>query len=107
MWDWAVWGALILGFLAGTAALAALAVRARAAWSDVKAAHLTAIRRLDELIAKGETTADKIAAAGDTAELQDSLVRLRVSLARLAVLRDALDDARAGFRRVTAFVPRT
>ncbi|HEU5477981.1 MAG TPA: hypothetical protein VFU64_09195 [Gaiellaceae bacterium] len=106
MWDWAIWGALILGFLAGMAALAALAVRARAARRDIKDAHRTAVRGLDDLVGKGEKTAEKVSAAGDTAELQESLARLRVSLARLAVLRNALDEAQVGFRRATAFVPR-
>ena len=100
MWDWAIWGALILGFLAGTTALAALAVRARAAWHDVKNAHRTAVRSLDELVAKGEKAAEKVAAASDTAELQESLARLRVSLARLAVLRNALDEAKVSFERI-------
>jgi site-specific recombinase len=107
MWDWAIWGALILGFLAGVTAFVAVAVRARKAWRDVENAHRTAVRSLDDLVAKGEKTAEKVAAAGDTAELQDSLARLRVSLERLAVLRNALDEARVASRRVTAFVPRT
>jgi hypothetical protein len=52
-------------------------------------------------------TANKAAAVGDeTAELQESLGRLRVSLAKLAVLRAALDEAEITFGRVAAVVPR-
>jgi hypothetical protein len=45
------------------------------------------------------------ALVGDKAELQRSVDRLRVPLARLAVLRAALDEAQDGFRRLTVVVP--
>ena len=106
MWDWAIWGALTLAALAGVAALALLAVRAREAWREVKSIRRDVVHRLGELGAKGEATADKAAAAGDNAELQESLGRLRVSLARLAVLRGALEEAQVTFGRVTAVIPR-
>ncbi len=106
MWDWTIWGALIAATLAGFAALAVLAVRARRAWRDVRDVRRDVVRRLAELGAKGEATAEMVAAAGDNAEVEQSLGRLRVSLARLAVLRAALDEARVTFGRVTAVVPR-
>src|ERR1700740_62244 len=93
MWDWAIWGALIVAALAATAALAVLTRRALRAWHDVKAARRDVVRRLDDLSAKVEETAERVAPAGDTAELQESVGRLRVSLAQLAVLRAALDEA--------------
>jgi hypothetical protein len=106
MWDWAIWGALILAGLAGIAALAVLAVRTREAWSDLEHGRRQFVGRLGELVLKGEATADKVGAAGDTPELQESLGRLRVSLAQLAVLREALDEALAPLRPITAFIPR-
>jgi hypothetical protein len=106
MWDWAIWAALIVVVLAGTAALALLAVRAREAWRDLTTTRRTMLRGLDELGASAAAVEAKLAAAEDTAELQQSLRRLRVSLARLAVLREALDEARVTFRPALAFIPR-
>jgi hypothetical protein len=106
MWDRAIWGALILAGLAGIAALALLARRVLGAWRTFKATRRAVVRRLDELAMKGEATAEKVAAAGDTAALQESIGRLRVSLAQLAVLRAAIDETQDTFGRVTAVVPR-
>jgi len=106
MWDWAVWGALILGGVAGAGALGLLAMRAREAWRAVKDERREVVARLDDLATAGETTADKVARAGDTRELQESLARLRVSLARLAVLRAAIGEAQDVVEHATALVPR-
>ena len=106
MSDWAIWGALILASLAGIGALGRLVVRAREAWRDVKDARRDVVRRLDELAAKAEATAEKVAAAGDTAGLDESVGRLRISLAELAVLRAALGEAQDTVDRVTAYLPR-
>ena len=107
MWDWAIWAALILAFLAGIAALALVVVRVLEAWRDLKRTRRRAIRRLDAFAAKNEATAERLATAGDTVELQESLGRLRVSLAQLAVLRNALDEAaEETVDRVIAFAPR-
>ena len=106
MWDWAIWAALIFAASAGIGALALLAVRARDAWRSFNEARRTLLRGLDELAASAEAVAEKAATAGDTAGLDESLGRLRVTLARLAVLREALDEARVTFRPVTAVLPR-
>ena len=107
MWDWAIWGALIVAALAVGTASALLARRALRGWRDVKDARLDVVRRLDDLSAKVEATAERVAAAGDTGELQESVGRLRVSLAQLAVLRAALDEAHDDtVGRVTAYLPR-
>ncbi|HEX4324964.1 MAG TPA: hypothetical protein VHZ77_10085 [Gaiellaceae bacterium] len=106
MWDWAIWAALILVALAGFAALALLAVRLRDVWRSFDETRRTMIRGLDELTLSAEEVAEKAAVAGDTAELEETLGRLRVSLARLAVLRDALDEAQVTFRPATALLPR-
>src|SRR5207253_2389739 len=99
MWDWAIWGALILAGLAGIAALALVFARARQAWRDVRDTRRDVVRRLDDLVREGEETAEKVATPGETAELQQSLARLRVSRARLlpvpiARVRNALSDYR-------------
>ena len=106
MWDWAIWGSLILVFLAGVAALALLVVRARKAWRDVRYTGRDTVRRLDEITAKAEATTDRLETAGDTAELEESIGRLRISLARLAVLTNALDEVQDGVGRIAAVVPR-
>ena len=94
MWDWAIWAALTVGALAGISATVRLAQRTRATLRHAEDTRRETVRRLDEFTAKAEAAADRIAVVGDTAELQESLGRLRVSLARLAVLRAALNEAR-------------
>jgi ubiquinone biosynthesis protein UbiJ len=106
VWDWAIWGALIVGALAGFGAIALLSRRILEAWRAFKDARRHSADVLGELGAKGEETVELAASAGDTAELQESVARLRVSLAQLAVLRRALDEAEAVVGRVTALVPR-
>jgi predicted nuclease with TOPRIM domain len=81
-------------------------LRALRAWRAFKRTRRQVVRQLDELMAKGEATAEKAESAGETAELQESVARLRVSLAELAVLRNALDEAQDTFGRVTAVMPR-
>ncbi|MFL5960659.1 MAG: hypothetical protein ACJ75G_10375 [Gaiellaceae bacterium] len=106
MWDWAIWAALGVSGVAGIAAAVLLARRVLVAWRSVRETRRDLAHRLHELEAKGEATAEAVASAGDTAELQESLGRLRVSLAQLAVLRAAVDEAQDTFGRVTAVVPR-
>jgi hypothetical protein len=106
MWDWAIWGALVVAGTAGSAALALVVTRARQAWRGLEAVRRDIVGRLDELAAAGEATAEKVATAGETAELERSVGRLRLSLARLAVLRAAIDDVQDTFGHVTAVIPR-
>src|ERR1700760_1914093 len=81
VWDWAIWAALIVGAVAGIVATVRLVRRVRKTPPDAKSPRRAPARRLDEFTAKAEATADRIAVAGDTAELQASLARLRLSLA--------------------------
>jgi hypothetical protein len=106
MWDWAIWGALIVAWLAGVAALVLVVRRSLTAWRKADEVRRDMVGRLDELTAKAEVTAERAAGAGDTAELQESVGRLQVSLAQLAVLTAALDEARITFGRIAAVVPR-
>ena len=105
MWDWAIWAALVLGTVAGIAAFALLVVRSREAWRAFKQTRGAVVGGLDAFAAQAEAVADKLATAGDTAELQQSVGRLRVSLARLDVLRAALDEVDGTAGRATAYLP--
>ena len=102
MWDWLVYAALIVGSLAVLGGLALLAVRVLRAWRDVKRARRHVFRELDLVAEKAEATLDKLDSVTDTEELDASLERLRGSLARLALLREAVDEATS----FTALIPR-
>jgi hypothetical protein len=106
VWNWAVYGALIVGFLAGSAAIALLVVRALQAWRSLKRLRRGIARELVRLADLGEITADKLEAATDTTEVETSVTRLRVDLARLAVLRQAIDEAQDTFTRFAFVIPR-
>jgi predicted nuclease with TOPRIM domain len=106
MWDWAIWGALIVGFLAVAGAIAFVAVRVLQAWRGFKRARRHLVRGLEELGEKGEATTEKLETAADTEEVAESLARLRVSLAQLAVLREAIDEVQDTAGRITAVMPR-
>ena len=105
MWNWLVYAALIAGVVAILGALALLAVRALQAWRSFKRLRRHLAKELDRLADLGEATADKVARATDTEELDRSLASLRASLAQLAVLREALDEVSDTVGSVTAFVP--
>ena len=94
MWDWAIWSALIVGGLAGIAAIGLFVRHLIGAWRTLTDARRHAAETLAALAAKGEQTAAKAEAAGDTTELTESVGRLRASLAQLSVLQTALDEAR-------------
>jgi hypothetical protein len=106
MWDWAIWAGLVLGTAAGIAALALLAVRTLSAWRTFKETHRAVVDGLSDLAGTAEAIADRLAAAGDNAELEASLGRLRVSLDRLAVLRAAIDEVDDTVGRAIAVLPR-
>ncbi len=105
MWNWAIYAALIVGVLAGAGALALLGVRALAGWRALKRLRRGVGSGLERLADLGEATADKLGAATDTAKLEASVSRLRVDLARLAILRQALDEAQDTFTRLAWIYP--
>jgi MFS family permease len=105
VWNWAIYGALIVGFLAGAGALALLLARALEAWRTFKRLRRGIGRELERLADLGEATADKLGTATDTAKVEASLSQLRVDLARFAVLRHALDEAQDTFRRLAWIYP--
>jgi hypothetical protein len=106
VWNWAIYATLIVGFLAGSAAIAFLVVRALEGWRTLKRLRRGLGRELLRIADLGDVTADKLGTATDSTELESSLSRLRVGLARLAVLRRALDEVQDTFERFTLVYPR-
>ena len=104
--DWAVYGTLIAGFIAGSAAIAFLVVRILQSLRMLKRFRRHTSKELARLADLAEQTVERAATATDTAELDQSLRRLRITLRRFALLREALDEASGTFTRVTAFYPR-
>jgi hypothetical protein len=104
--DWAIYAALLAGFAAVVAAGAFFVVRFLRARRDLKRFRRHLGKELDRLADLGEATVQKLETATDTRELDESLSRLRVTLARFAVLRASLDESLDTFRRLTAVYPR-
>jgi hypothetical protein len=102
MWDWAVWGALVVAICSGIFGIVVVLTRVREALRHAKSVHSRAVESLGVLAAKAELAATKAEAAGDTHELRASVARLRRSLTRLGILRAALAraDAQLGWLRV-------
>ena len=105
MWDWAIWAALIVAAAAGMAALVLLVARSLTAWRALTQTRRAVVGGLDELAARAQAVVDRLSAGTDTAELQESLGRLRISLARLAVLRAAIAEADEAFGRFIVVAP--
>ena len=103
--DWAIYGALTIGFLAGTGAIALVVVRVLQAWRAFKHLRRGIAGELERLAELGEATADKLGTATDTTKVDESLSRLRVALAQFAVLRSALDEAQDVFKRLAWIYP--
>jgi hypothetical protein len=103
--DWTIWTALGVGALAVLAALGFLGIRLLQGWRVFKRFRRHLGNELDRLAHAAEDTAQAAARATDTAELHQSLGRLRVTLARLAVLREALDEATEAVGRFAAVYP--
>ena len=106
MWNWLIYAALLAGALATFAALLFLAVRILEAWRDFKRLRRHVAKELDRLADAGERLADSAGRASDTTRLEQHVDHLRTTLARYAVLREAVDEVTGTFGRVTALVPR-
>src|SRR5436190_22706419 len=81
---WAIYGGLIVGFVAIAAAVGLLVVRLAESWREVKRLRRGLGRELNRLADLGEGTVVRTAAASDTARLEASTARLRVTPARFA-----------------------
>ena len=99
MWDWLVYGALIAGVLAFVAAAVFLLVRVLQAWRSFKRLRRHVFRDLDRVLEKTERTLDTVTAVSDTSRLDAAVASLRLSLAEVALLREAIGEA-------TALIPR-
>ena len=104
--NWAIYAALAVGFSAVAAGLVLLAVRVLEAWRAFKRLRRHLARELGRLADLGERTGESAARALDTSDLDASLARLRVALARFALLREAIDEATGTFGRFAAVYPR-
>jgi hypothetical protein len=104
--NWAVYGSLIAGFLAVSGAIAFVVVRILQGRRTLKRFRRQMAKELARLAALGEQTVERVETVTDNAQLDESLGRLRVTLARFAVLRAALDEATGAVTRVTAVYPR-
>jgi hypothetical protein len=106
MWNWAIWGALIAGFLCVLGALAFLAVRVLEAWRVFKRVRRHLFHAIERLTERGTELAEQAAQAADVSEAMEHVARLRRSLARLAVLREAISEAQDTLGRFAAVMPR-
>ena len=104
--DWTVYGTLIAAFLAVAGAAAFAVVSALRGWRDLKRTRRHVAHELDRLADLGDRTVTKAEQATDAAELTAALATLRVSLARLGVLRAAVDEVGDTLRRVAVVYPR-
>ena len=102
MWDWAVWGALAVAICSGIAGVALVVARTLEALRTFGAVRARATRTLGALAVKAELTVAKAESTSDTRELQETVARLRGSLAQIAILRSALAkvDKQLGWVRV-------
>jgi hypothetical protein len=104
--DWAVYGALIAGAVPVLASAIFLAVRVLQGWRTLKRARRHLARSLEGLAATADHTGEIVERISDQGELEGSLARLRVAVARLNVLRAAVDEVSDLLGRVAAVYPR-
>ena len=97
MWDWLVWGALAVAICSGIVGIVTLFTRVLDAVRSMKRVRSRAVASLGALAAKSELAATKAERAGDTRELQESVARLRGSIAQLAILRAAIAEVEKQF----------
>src|SRR4051794_38968729 len=90
--NWTIYGALIVTFLVTTGAWAYLIVCSLRGWRQFKRFRRHLGKGLETLADHGDVTVQKLETATDTRELDEALSRLRVTLARFAVLRAAIDE---------------
>ena len=103
---WAIWIAALVGGLATLAALGFLGVRLLQGWRTLKRFRRHLGKTLDGLADALERTSAATARASDRTRLDEALGSLRVTLARVAILREALGEATGLVGRFTAFYPR-
>ena len=103
---WLPWLALGIAVLVVTAAIIRTVRQALRAWRSFKRLRRALGRALYELEMAAARLADDAGQSRPSPALDRSLTRLRRSIARLNVLRRAIDDATDAVGRVTAVYPR-
>jgi hypothetical protein len=103
---WLVWIALAVGVFAAFFAFGRAVVEALGAWRSYKRLRRGLGRSLYELEMTAGRLAENAAQARPSPELERSLSRLNGSIARLNVLRRAIDDVTDVVGSVTAVYPR-
>jgi hypothetical protein len=103
---WTIWLALIVAVVAVLGSLGFLAVRVLQGWRAFKRLRRHLGKELGHLTDALERTADAAEQASDTRRLDEARARLQVTLARFGVLREAVDEATSGVRRLAAVYPR-
>jgi len=106
VFEWLIYAALIAAFVAVVASAARLVVRVSHTWRGFKRLRRQLVKELDRLTLAADMLAAKAEKTGDMERLEESLARLRVSLARVQVLRNAMDEVEALVERVAFFYPR-
>jgi hypothetical protein len=107
VYEWFIRGALIAGGVVLGLATARLVTQALKTWRDFKRLRRHLVRELDRVATSAEAAAEKIAATETrTHRLEQSIARLNVSIARLRILTDALDEVDATFGRGAWYYPR-
>jgi len=103
---WTIWIALVVGGLAVLASLGFLGVRLLQGWRTLKRFRRHLGKEINGLADALERTSQATARASDRSRLDEARGRLRITLARVAILREALDEATGVFGRLTVFYPR-
>jgi hypothetical protein len=103
---WTIWTALLVGGLAVLAAVGFLGVRLLQGWRTLKRFRRHLGKELNGLADALERTSEATARASDRSRLDEALGSLRVTLARVALLREALGEATGAVGRLTMFYPR-
>jgi hypothetical protein len=104
--DWTIYGALIAGGLALAAGTAFVVVRALETWRRFKRLRRQLAKSLQALADTAERASAAAERVSDQGVLEQSLARLRVTLARFNLLRAALDEVDDTFRRLAVVFPR-
>jgi hypothetical protein len=95
--DGVVWSALAVAICSGIAGIVLVVVRGLEAVRAAKKAGVRITDRLGSVSRKADLATTKLESAGDTRELQESVARLRRSLAQLAILRAAIAEVEKQF----------
>ena len=95
-----------MGVLAVLASLGFLGVRILQGWRTFKRFRRHLGKELENLADALERMSEAAERASDTSRLDEARARLRVTLARFAVLREAIDEATGACGRFAAVYPR-